>query len=34
MQRKRRKRVGWAMESALIALCWAIFGVRFWIAVG
>ena len=34
MQRKRRKRVGWAMESALIALCLAIFGVRFWIAVG
>ncbi|SPU44873.1 Uncharacterised protein [Brevundimonas diminuta] len=34
MQRKRRRRVGWVMESVLIALCLAIFGVLFWIAVG
>ena len=26
MQRKRRRRVGWVMESVLIALCLAIFG--------
>ncbi|WP_433947547.1 hypothetical protein [Brevundimonas diminuta] len=34
MQRKRRRRVGWVMESVLIALCLTIFGVLFWIAVG
>jgi hypothetical protein len=34
MQRKRRQRVGWALESVLIALCLAIFGVLFWLAVG
>jgi len=34
MQRKRRRRVGWVMEYVLIALCLAIFGVLFWIAVG
>jgi len=34
MQRKRRQRVGWALKSALIALCLAIFGVILWLAVG
>jgi len=31
---KHRNRVGWVMEYVLIALCLAIFGVLFWIAVG
>lgn len=34
MPGKHRNRVGWVMESVLIALCLAIFGVLFWIAVG
>lgn len=34
MPSKHRNRVGWVMESVLIALCLAIFGVLFWIAVG
>lgn len=34
MQRKRRRRVGWVMESVLIALFLAIFGVLYWLAAG
>ena len=34
MQGKRRRRVGWVMESVLIALCLAIFGVLYWLAAG
>ncbi len=34
MPGKHRNRVSWVMESVLIALCLAIFGVLFWIAVG
>jgi len=34
MPGKRRKRTGWVMESVLIALCLAVFGVLYWIAAG
>jgi len=34
MPGRRPKRSGRIFESVLIALCLAIFGVLFWIAVG
>ena len=34
MPGKHRNRVGWVMEFVLIALCLAIFGVLYWMAVG
>lgn len=34
MPGRHRKRVGWVLESVLIALCLAIFGVLYWIAMG
>lgn len=34
MPGKRGKRTGWILESVLIALCLALFGVLYWIAAG
>jgi hypothetical protein len=34
MQKKHRRWRGRIMESGLIALCLAIFGVIYWLAVG
>lgn len=34
MSRRRRKRADWLWEAGLIALCLAIFGAAYWMAVG
>lgn len=34
MSRKRRRQADWLWESVVIALCLAIFGVLYWVAMG